>query len=205
MRRLALRGCPFNRLQASLVFAIVLCSLGQLKGQTTALPPAALAPAAGSFIAVVSFNAAVLSTTEAKQRLGALEQKYSPRQKELQRLNDEVEALRKTVKTNGDGLAQADRNQKLEELAKKEKRLQRESEDLKSDSQVEAQQVFQQLAEKLFPFLQRYSQRHGYTLVLDRGADTAPAVWWAAPNVDITEQVIKGYDAQQSAKGVPSK
>ena len=189
-----------NRSQAGLVCLIFICSLAQLEGQNAALPQTAFAPASGSSIAVLSFNAAVLGTTEAKKQLGALEQKYSPRQKELQRLNDEIETLRRTVNEKNAGLAQADWSQKLEELSTKEKRLQREAEDFKNDSQVESQQVFQQIAQKLFSFLQDYSQRHGYKLVLDRGTDLAPVVWWAASNVDITEQVTKGYDAKYAVE-----
>ena len=164
-----------NRSQASLVFLVLICPLAQMEGQNPAFPHTASAPASGSSIAVLSFNAAVLGTTEAKKRLGALEQKYSPKQKELQRLSDEVEALRKTVNENSAALAQANRSQKLEELGIKEKRLQREAEDFRSDSQAESQQVFQQIAEKLFSFLQDYSQRHTYTLVLDRGYRDSPS------------------------------
>jgi Skp family chaperone for outer membrane proteins len=51
-------------------------------------------PPAPTVIAVISFSAAVLGTAEAQHDLDALRNKYAPRQQQLQKLNDSVEALR---------------------------------------------------------------------------------------------------------------
>ena len=99
-------------------------------------------------------------------------------------------------------VTEAEKNQRLQELGTKEKQLQREAEDFKNDSQTESQQMFQQVAQKVFSFLQEFSQQHGYAAVLERGTDTAPIVWYAASNVDITDQIIKSYDAK-SGLGAP--
>jgi outer membrane protein len=56
--------------------------------------------------------------------------------------------------------------------------------------------VFQQVAQKVFSFLQEFSKQHGYSAVLERGSDAAPVVWYAASNIDITDQIVKGYDAK---------
>ncbi len=114
----------------------------------------------------------------------------------MQKLNDDIEASKKTLEQSGVKLTEAERNQRLQELGTKEKRLQREAEDFKNDSQTESQQVLQQIAKKVFSFLQEFSQQHGYAAVLERGTETAPVVWYAASNVDITDQIIKSYDAK---------
>jgi outer membrane protein len=160
---------------------LVLCAFTALHGQNPASTPIASALPSGSAIAVLNFNAAVLGTAEAQRQLGALEKKYSPREQQLQRLNEDIEAFKKTLSDSA----------KLSE-----KQLQREAEDFKNDSQSESQQAFQQVAQKVFSFLQAFSQQHGYAAVLERGTDTDPIVWYAASNVDITDQITRGYDAK---------
>jgi outer membrane protein len=150
----------------------------------------------------VNFNAAVLGTAEAQRSMGALQKKYTPREQELQKLDDDIEATKKSLNDAAAKQTDADRNQKLQDLETKEKQLQREAEDFKNDSQSESQQVFQQVAQKLFALLQEFSQQHGYLAVIERGTDTAPVVWYTAGNVDITDQLIKSYDAKYGGGAV---
>jgi len=175
---------------AALVFSFVL-ALSPLAAQSSPSSPAS-APR----IVTLNFNAAVLGTAEAQRSLGALQKKYAPREQQLQKLNDDIGALKKVLDASGTTLTEAEKNQRLQEFGTKEKQLQREAEDFKNDSQTESQQVFQQIAQKVFTFLQQFSQQHGYDAVVERGTETAPIVWYAAKNLDITDLVIKGYDAK---------
>jgi outer membrane protein len=147
-------------------------------------------------IATVSFNAAVLQTAEAQKSLSALEARYAPKQKHLQGLNDDVESLRKQLAETNGNLSEAERAIRARSLESKEKELQREAEDFKSDSQSESEQIFRRVAQKVFAFLQTFSQQHGYTAVIERGSDAYPVVWYAASNLDITDELIKAYNAQ---------
>ena len=156
-------------------------------------------------IVTVSFNAAVLQTNEARQSLSALEARYAPKQKQLQALNDEVESLRKQLADTSSNLSDAERAIRARSLESKEKELQRQAEDFKSDSQSESEQVFQRVAAKVYAFLQTFSQQHGYSAVIERGSDANPVVWYAAGNMDITEELIKAYNAQaEGASSVPA-
>jgi outer membrane protein len=147
-------------------------------------------------IVTVSFNAAVLQTDEAKKSVSALEAQYAPKQKQLQALNDEVESLRKQLADTRNNLSDAERATRARLLESKEKELQRQAEDFKSDSQSESEQVFQRVAAKVYAFLQTFSQQHGYSAVIERGSDAYPVVWYAATNLDITYELIKAYNAQ---------
>jgi outer membrane protein len=169
--------------------------------------PTAPAPSTPSNIVVINFNAVVLGTAEAQRSLGALQKKYAPREQELQKLNDDIETTKKSLNDAAAKLTDAERNQRLQDLASKEKQLQREAEDFKNDSQAESQQAFQQVAQKVFALMEEFSQQHGYAAVLERGTETAPVVWYTASNVDITDQLIKSYDARYraGAAGPPEK
>ncbi len=191
---------------AMLIFVSV-CGLCALCAQSTGSIPAIPSPSSTPSIVALNFNAAVLGTAEAQRNLSALQKKYSPREQHLQKVSDEVEASKKVLNDSGTKLADADRNRQLRELEAKEKQLQREADDFRNDSQAESQQVFQEVAQKVFAFLQEFSKEHGYSAVLERGTDTAPVVWYAASNVDITEQIIKGYDVKSrlDTSGLPDK
>ena len=145
-------------------------------------------------IVTVSFNQAVLATAEAQRDLRVLRTKFAPKELQLQKLNDAIEAEKKQLSDGAVKLSDTEKNARLQDLNTKDKQLQREAEDFRNDSQTESQQVFQRIAQKLFALLQEYSQQHGYSAVIERGTDSAPIVWYAASNVDITEQIAKAYD-----------
>ena len=182
----------------------VLCALSSALAQSNSQMPTAPAPSASPNIVAINFNAAVLGTAEAQKGLAALQKKFAPRQQELQKLNDDIENTKKSLNDVAAKLTDAEKDRKLQDLGTKEKQLQREAEDFKNDSQAESQQEFQQVAQKVFSFLQDFSQQHGYAAVLERGTETAPVVWYTANNVDITDQLIKSFDAKYSAGAVSS-
>jgi outer membrane protein len=152
-------------------------------------------PARPQNVATVNFNAVVLQTSEAQKSLSALQTRFAPREEHLKALNSEVEALRKQLSANS-SVSDAERTTRERSLESKERQLQREADDLKTDSQVESEQIFQRVAQQVYEYLQTYSQQHGYTVVIERGSDTNPVVWYAAANTDITDELIKAYNAQ---------
>lgn len=186
---------------------MVVCAMSAARAQSTNSMPTVPAVSTPSNIAVINFNAAVLGTAEAQRSMGALQKKYAPREQELQKLNDDIEATKKSLNDAAARLTDAERNQKLQDLGAKEKQLQREAEDFKNDSQAESQRAFQQVAQKVFSLLQEFSRQHGYAAVVEQGTETAPVVWYTATNVDITDQLIKSYDAKYAvgAASLPEK
>jgi outer membrane protein len=178
-----------------------LCCIPCLTG--AAQTSSSAGPAKPQNLATVSFNAVVLQTAEAQKSLGALQTKFAPKEEHLKALNGEVETLRKQLAANS-GSDEAERTSRERSLETKERQLQREADDFKADSQSESEQIYQRIAQKVYAFLQGYSQQHGYTLVIERGSDASPVVWYAAANTDITDEVIKAYNLQTGDDGAKS-
>ena len=185
-----------------LLIFLALCVDAPLRSQTGAIPVTSPTP---TKIAVISFSAAVLGTEEAQHDLDALRNKYAPRQQQLQKLNDNVEALRKMLADPATKLADGERSQRATELQNQEKRLQRDADDFRNDSEAESQQTFQRVAQKVYVFLQSFARQHSYAAVLDRGQDGSPEVLYAATNLDITEQIVQGYNQQSPKSLLPEK
>jgi outer membrane protein len=180
-------------MQRSLAVVCSLCILGFSSGVSAQAPTSGVNT---EHLVTVSFNTAVLQTAEAQREFGALQTKYAPRQTQLQALNDEVESLRKQLSGGGAKLTDVEKESREKSLDNKEKQLQREAEDFRNDSQANSQQVYQRIAQKVYAFLQVYSQRNGFSVVVERGSDASPVVWYEAKNMDITDELIKAYNAE---------
>jgi len=190
-----------TRFGTVLFFFGMLCVCGVSLAQSSALP--AVNPAVPKIV-TLNFNAVVLGTAEAQRELSTMQKKYAPREQELQRLNDDVESSKKLLSDSAGKISETEKERRVLELSSKDKQLQRSVEDLKNDSQTEGQQVFQRVAQKVYAFLQEYSAQHGYTAVLERGTETAPVVWYTASNVDITDEVVKAYNAKSALPDLPA-
>ena len=138
-------------------------------------------------IVTIAFNTAVLQTNEAQRELSSLQTKFAPRQAHLEALNGEIETLQKQAATDPT---------KVNSINAKEKQLQREGEDFRTESQTASEQAFQSVAQKVYAFLQEFSSQRGYAAVIERGSDASPVVWYAASNLDITKTVVDAYNAR---------
>ena len=185
--------------------SLPICALalaGLLHAQERSIPST---PSTTPAIVTVSFNAAVLQTAEAQSQLTALQTKFAPRQTQLKTLSEEIESLRKQLQAFAGKLSDAESASRQQALSVKEKQLQRQAEDLRNDSDSDSQQVFQTVAQKVYAFLQTYAQQHSYAVVVERGSDTAPVVWYAAANLDITADLIKAYNTQSGSAAPASE
>src|SRR5215470_13064649 len=100
---------------AALILGFV-CTLNALYAQNPTSMATAPVASSAPRIVTLNFNAAVLGTAEAQRSLGALQKKYSPREEQLQKLNDDIEVLKKTLNDSGSKLTEVEKNQKLQEL-----------------------------------------------------------------------------------------
>jgi outer membrane protein len=146
-------------------------------------------------LVTISFTAAVMQTAEAQREFGILKARFTPRQNSLQTLSQEVEALRREISDDTVKLAEADRAAKSVSLTSKEKELRREEEDFRTDSESASQQAFQRVAQKVYSFLEEYARQHSYSKVIERGTEAAPVVWYASTETDITDAVVRAYNA----------
>jgi outer membrane protein len=158
------------------------------------------APAGPAKIAVVSFQTAVAKTNEGQRNYADLEKKFAPREAQLKTLNDEIETLTKQLQAQGASLSEAERASRAKTIDEKKKKLQRSSDDLRTDGNQEIQQMYNNLASKVFEVMTAYAQQQGYTMVLDISQQQSP-VLYAMPSTEITTAVVEAYNVKS---GVPA-
>ncbi|HET6170795.1 MAG TPA: OmpH family outer membrane protein [Terracidiphilus sp.] len=184
-----------------LAAALISCLSMAAAAQT----PAATAPAGPEKIAVITFQQAVTQTNEFQRNFADLQTKFNPKRQQLKSLNDEIEALKKGLQTQGATLSDTERASRTRSLDEKEKQLQREAEDDQNDFKQGMQDTFNGVASKVGEVLISYAQRHGYSLVLDGGQEQAAVVLWANPSTDITREVIEAYNVKSGVPAPPAQ
>ena len=108
-------------------------------------------------------------------------------QQEIQSLNDQVQ--RQTATLSDD-----ERLRLTRQLDEKQKIFKRAQEDYQSDLQQDEQDAVRRIEAKMDPLIKDYAQQNGFSLILEGGPQMP--IYYAAPQVDVTEEIVKRYDAK---------
>ncbi|MFP5228580.1 MAG: OmpH family outer membrane protein [Acidobacteriota bacterium] len=196
-------------MKRSLSLVCVLASgmgVAALAQATPASDPAPSAPVAmtgTTKIAIIQFQGAVAQTNEFQRDVADLRKKYQPQETKLQADNQEIETLKKQLQTAGTTISDVDRETKMRAIDDKTKSLQRAAQDLQSNEQQDAQETFNQVANKVGEVMITYAQQQGFNLVLDAGQQNSN-VLWANPGTDITKAVTEAYNAKSGVPAPPA-
>jgi outer membrane protein len=159
-------------------------------------------------IAIIAFQQAVAATNEGQRNFAQLRVKFEPKQTQLKSQSDEIDSLKKQLQDAGTTLSEPERDSRLRTIDEKTKSLQRSAEDAQNEASSAMNDMYQQLAQKVYAVLEVYSEQNKFTLVLDTSAQQTP-VLWAPPSSDITKAVVDAYNAKsgippQPAAGAPN-
>lgn len=185
----------------SLKAAILFCLLCGVVWAGSAQAPASKPDDHPAKVAVVQFQGAVTATSEFQRDFAELQKRFEPKQAELKTVSDEVDRLTKQLQTDSARLNEAEQESRAKALDLKKRQAQRLAEDAQAEYERATEELFNRVAEKLGSHLTQYAADHGYTLVMDRSEekDQTPAVLWANPSIDITQQVVDTYNAKSGA------
>jgi outer membrane protein len=175
-----------------------------IMAQSTPVAPAAnpLATATGTKVAAIDMQGAILGNNEGQRDMEALAKKFEPRRLELQKLNTDIEELKKQLNTQGDKMSPEAHDSLVKQIESKTKSLQRSAEDAQNEFQTQQNEIAGKIMQKLAPVITKYLADNGYGLVLDNSSPwpQGPVVV-ATPAMDITKAVVDSYNA---VSGVPA-
>jgi len=190
----------------ALVFLLASGLVLNAAAQTPAAPAASSAPAAAvpAKIAVINFQLAVAQTNEGQRDFADLQKKYAPKEATLKALSDEIDNLTKQLQAQSASLSEMERNSRAKTIDDKKKQLDRETEDLRNDGQQDMQDLYNNLASKVYDVLQSYAQQQGYTLVLDASQQQTPVLYVSNGSI-ITKAVIDAYNLKSGVPPPPAE
>jgi outer membrane protein len=173
-----------NRMIVFTALLAALAGLLEVRGQST--------PPAPGKIGVINIQGAIANTAEGKKVLADLQTKYQPRQKALQTLQQEINALQDQLAKGQATLSEEEQGRLNREVEDKQKQLKRDAEDGSTDFNNDRDEAIRKIGLKMVRVIDDYAQQNGFTLVLD---DAQIPVYFAAKDIEITQEIIKRYDA----------
>jgi outer membrane protein len=136
-------------------------------------------------LGVVDFQQALMNTAEVKKEAARVEAKFQPRQDEVNALTKELQELqRKLQAATGDEAAQLQ-----QDGARKQRNLQRLTEDLQSDFEFERNTILQAAAQKMRDAIKTVAEAKGLDLVTE-----ATTAFYFKPALDVTADATAAYD-----------
>jgi outer membrane protein len=145
-------------------------------------------------VAVVNPQQILQQSLKGKAAIERLNTLTQSKAKRFEGLQKELETLRKDVASPA--LNQEARDKKTIEIQNKEVELKRFTEDAEAEVNKMQAKEFEALTNELMPIIAQVAKENGLSLVLDI---TVRGIAYADPTIDITDKVIKLYDAKSAA------
>jgi Skp family chaperone for outer membrane proteins len=160
--------------------------------------------AAGPKIGVINIQQAIAATAEGKKAFADLQKKFQPRQEDLQKQQQDIQGLQDQVQRQQTTLSDSERIRMSRELTEKQKLFDRAREDAQSDFQEDRQDIMNRIGQKMVQIISDYAKENGYSLILDaqipivgssQASDAQIPIYYASKDVDISDEIVKRYDA----------
>lgn len=171
-------------------------------GATPSAPATTTPVPGGARVGTINIQEAIAASNEGRRDLEALQKKFDPKQSELKSQNDELEALKKQLNTQGPNLNEDAANNLKGQIETKQKAFDRAVQDAQEDYGNQQQEIAGRILKKMAPLIVKYSQANGFGLIVDTSKPwpQSPVLWWGEA-IDITKPVVEAYNAQS---GVPA-
>lgn len=125
-----------------------------------------------------------------QKRVKTSEEGIEGKQKELKKLKDELEKQGLLLSEEARAAKERDYQQKLKEF-------QRATKDIQESLQQQDADFTRKILEDLFKVIKTIGEKEGYTVILEQSESS---LLYADDKIDLTDKVIKAYDAQQAQK-----
>jgi len=153
--------------------------------------------------AVINIQSALISTKDGQKAAAELESKASPKRKELEGKQNEVNSLKDQLQKGSNTLSEQAKQDLYGKIQARSTSLKRDVEDAEADWNQEQQKVLQALGQKIMGVIDRYAKDNSYSLILDVSSPQTP-VLYASNTIDITKEIIDLYDKMSSGAATPS-
>lgn len=185
------------------IVALVCLCAGAAMAQTAA--PARPAATAGNKVGVIDLHAAILDTQQGKQRVAAIRAEFDPRQAKLKQGAGELQAMQQKLQ-QGTGLTDQQKSDLEQQIATKQRDLQRLAEDTQNDFNKARDQMESDLIQKMAQLIDDYARTHGYTMILDVSQPwPGDPVLYASQETNLSETMVRLYDSKYPVAATSAK
>lgn len=164
-------------------FIIILFSMGYAQ-QTTK-------------IGVVNANEVLEKSAEGKRVIAQLEDKNKKNQNDIAKLDDEIRNLQTKLNTQRLTLTQEAMMNLNSDIERKQTQRKRFAEDSIREMNDLSTRLFQKVQNELIPIIQQIGKDMNFDVIFDLSQS---GTLYFNPTINLTEEVIKRYDASKAAK-----
>jgi len=144
-------------------------------------------------IAVLNMQDAMVSTKDGQKAVADLRAKYSPKDQEMQKRQQELTAKQDQYR-KGQNTMSAEAKAALErEIDSMQRSLQRDMDDVKQDMDGDQQRMVNDLGSKMMQVINKYASDNQFAMVFDVSGQPNN-ILFASTAVDITREIIALYD-----------
>jgi outer membrane protein len=196
---------------ASLATGVALAQTGAASASPSAALPSApsaantttpLTGGTGTKVGTINMTQAILASNEGRRDFEALSKKLEPKENELKGKNDEIEALKKQLNTQGDKLNEDARANLVKQIDSKQKVLDRDMQDAREEFNNQQNELAQKILQKMGPVVIKYAAENGFGVLIDTSQQWPQGpILWNNDAVDVTKAVVDTYNLQS---GVPA-
>jgi outer membrane protein len=147
-------------------------------------------------VAFVDMQRALNDSNAGKKAKSQFRVEIGRLQSKLQRQQEEVQALKDELDRKGPLMRDEERRNLQDDYARKLRDFQNSYKDSKDELQQKDNEITGAIIRDLAYVVRNLGERDGYTLVLEKGS-----LLWATPSIDITDQVIREYNASGANAG----
>ena len=184
-------------LSAALVATVVTATTAVALAQTPA-PAAPPAAAGATKIAYVDVQRVLARSAAGVAAREQLEREKATMQKEMDGRRQELEKLREELEKKGPLMTADARRDKTDQFDRKRRDAARMADDFQKELEKKEQGLLQKVLQDVSGVVERVGKQRGLHLVVERRGAT---VLYAAPEADLTEEIIRAYDQEAGAKG----
>ena len=127
-----------------------------------------------------------------------LEREKAVMQKEMDGRRQELEKLREEIEKKGPLMTADTRRDKQDQFERKRRDAARMADDFQKELEKKEQGLLQKVLLDVSGVVERVGKQRGYHLVVERRGAT---VLYAAPEADLTDEIIRVYDQESGPKG----
>jgi len=149
-------------------------------------------------IGIINPPVVLQNSIKGKEAINRLKTAAEANQKKFEQMQQAIDSLEKEVLSPA--LNEDTRSKKNLDLQNKKTEQKRFAEDAQNESRMKQQTEFEGIQKELMPIIEKIAKDEGYTLILDI---TTAGVAYVDPTSDITEKVVKAYDASLAAVTKP--
>ncbi len=145
-------------------------------------------------VGIINIQQAIISTRDGQAAVKELQERFNPKQKELQDQQAEIQGLQQQLQRGANTLSEEALRKLRQDVDDKQRALTRNSEDAQIEFDQQQQRVFAGISEKMQSVIDKFAREQSYQLIIDVSSPQS-GVLFASNSIDITKDVITAFDS----------